>query len=145
MNISWSYRITFLYLGFVGIIVSLVVISSRNGEELVAKDYYAQELKYQDRLDAIANEKGLTQSISHSVSGEGITLTLPEGLTKVTGEVYLFCPSDSKKDIRFPLEFDASGKQIIKRSGIIPGAYKMKLSWNDGTKDYFREEVIVIK
>lgn len=145
MNISWSYRITFLYLGFVAIIVSLVVISSRNGEELVAKDYYAQEIQYQQRLDAINNEKSLSESIVHSVSEEGITLTLPANFVKVNGELYLFCPSDSKKDIRFPLDFNAEGKQIIKRSAISKGAYKMKLSWSDGVKEYFREEVIVIK
>jgi hypothetical protein len=93
---SWGYRITFLYLGFVGIIITLVTISSQNKEELVAKDYYAQELLYQNKLNAINNEKQLDKSITHEVTDASIILTSP--FEKSKGTIQFFCPSDSKND-----------------------------------------------
>lgn len=145
MKLSWSYRITFLYLGFVGIIVTLVTISSRNKEELVAKDYYAQELRYQEKINAINNEKALPESISHMVNEEGITLSCPPVMGKeVNGEISFYCPSNSKKDISFKMMFNEEGKQIISRNKLQSGIYKLKLSWNFSGKNYFKEEVITI-
>ncbi|MGZ3900705.1 MAG: FixH family protein [Bacteroidia bacterium] len=145
MKLSWSYRITFLYLGFVGIIVTLVTISSRNKEELVAKDYYAQELRYQDKINAINNEKALAESISHQVDESSITLMLPAVLEKeISGEINFYCPADSKKDISFKMMFNKEGKQVISKSKVQRGIYKLRLSWNVSGKSYFKEEVITI-
>lgn len=146
MKISWSYRITILYLGFVGIIVSLVIISSRNKEELVAKDYYSQELKYQDRIDAANNANALTKSIEHFIDEENIILTIPLTLlTKdLTGEIHFFCPSDSKKDKKIKLQFNVEGKQIVPKTSLHTGVYKMYLSWTSDHKNYFKENIITI-
>jgi hypothetical protein len=145
MKLSWSYRITFLYLGFVGIIVTLVTISSRNKEELVAKDYYAQELAYQEQINAIKNEKELVESIQHSVKGEGVELALPASIQEIgSGQVSFYCPSNSKNDLTVKMTFK-EGKQLISRNALNSGIYKLRLSWTMGPKKYFKEEVITIK
>ena len=143
MKLSWSYRITFLYLGFVGIIVTLVTISSRNKEELVAKDYYAQELRYQDKINAINNEKSLPKSIEHEVDGSGVTLLFPAETGKeLVGEINFYCPSDSKKDALFKMIVDAEGNQVISKDKLQRGVYKLRLTWSLSGKNYFREDVI---
>ena len=141
---SWSYRITVLYLGFVGIIVTLVVIASRQKIELESKDYYLQELKYQDKLDAIKNTNELTASITHVVNDNVIELNLPAEQKIVTGEIYFFCPSNSDNDVKIKMNFE-NGQQQIQKSLLKPGAYKMRLSWSAQNKNYFKEEVITIK
>jgi len=50
---SWGKKITILYIGFVLLIVSMVTISASHKIELVSKDYYAQELDYQQKINAI--------------------------------------------------------------------------------------------
>lgn len=146
MKLSWSYRITILYLGFVAIILTLVVIAGRNKEELVAPDYYAQELKYQERIDAANNADALTETIEHNVDEKQITLQIP--LTLVTkdfkGEISFFCPSDSKKDKQFIMNFDSDGKQLIPKKLLQKGVYKMRLSWSSSGKKYFKENTISI-
>jgi len=146
MKLSWSYKITILYLGFVGIIVTLVVISGNNKEELVSKDYYAQELKYQERIDAANNAGALTESIEHNIDKKNITLSIASGLMTgdLKGEVYFFCPSDSKKDQTFILDFNKDGKQILSTNKLRPAVYKMRLSWRSNNKNYFKENIVTI-
>jgi nitrogen fixation protein FixH len=143
---SWSYRITVLYLGFVGIIVTLVTIASRQKIELESKDYYQQELRYENKLQAIENTNQLNWKIEHAVNAESITLTIPASEVKsLSGEVYFFCPADSDNDLKLKMNFCKDGKQIIPRSQLKKGAYKLKLSWSASGKDYFREEVITLQ
>ena len=147
MRISWGYRITILYVGFMGIILTLVTICMRQTVELESKDYYAQELKYQDRIDATNNANALAGSIEHEISNKQIILSIPVNqLSKdFSGEVYFFCPSDGLKDIKVKMQFDASGKQVINNTGLQKGAYKMKLSWKSNGKNFYKEEIISIK
>lgn len=143
---SWSYRITALYLGFVALIVTLVTIASKQKIELESKDYYLQELKYQDKLDAIANAGKLSWNMDHSVDAKNVTLTIPsEYANSVSGEVYFFCPSNSDNDLKVKMNFDKDGKQVISKTKLKSGAYKLKLSWSALGKNYFKEEVITIK
>ncbi len=67
---NFGSKITVLYLSFVGLILTLVFMCFGQKVELVSKDYYAQELKFQDKIDAINNEKGLSGSISHSLNAK---------------------------------------------------------------------------
>jgi hypothetical protein len=143
---SWGIRITILYLGFVAIIVSLVVIAMGNKHDLVAKDYYYQELKYQDRIDALANEKNLKVSIVHEIQSYAVILSFPgeELKNDFSGEVLFFRPSDAAKDLKLPLKFDRTGKQRIDKTSLTKGIYKMCITWTNGNKIFYKEEIINI-
>ena len=147
MTISWGYKITILYLGFVGIILTLVIISANNKEELVSKDYYDQEIKYQNKIDAINNEKALAETILMNVDEENITLTAPQKWlgNNLSGELFLFCPSDSKKDTHLKFNFTQNGVMNISKKQFAPAAYKVNISWSKDGTNYFKESVISIK
>ncbi|MBL7919906.1 MAG: FixH family protein [Bacteroidia bacterium] len=143
---SWGIRITIVYTGFVMLISSLVFISSTNKSELVAKDYYAQELKYQDRIDAIENETHLKSSIQYELKANEIILAFPDVINDktFTGEIIFFRPSDSSKDKKFKLTFNENGKQSIKRSQLAKGLYKMCITWSSNNKTFYKERIITI-
>lgn len=129
------------------LILTLVFVSMNNKEELVAKDYYAQELKYQEKIDAINNTNLLRETLMHNVSDDNITLTMPTSLlTKdLSGEIYFFCPSNSTKDLKIKMAFDKNGNQIISKNKLQKGIYTMKLEWKSSGNNYFKEEVITIR
>ena len=56
---NWGTKITLSFIAFVGIIITMVVISMRQDISLVAKDYYVQEIAYQDQIDRIRNNHDL--------------------------------------------------------------------------------------
>lgn len=142
---NFGVKITILYLSFVGLILTLVFMCFGQKVELVSKDYYAQELTFQDKIDAINNEKALSNSISHVMSGKEIVLSINPDLVSAdfTGEINFFRPSDSSKDVKVKMNFQ-NNQQVINISSLIHGAYKMQLSWSNNGKHYFKEEVIFV-
>ena len=142
---NFGVKITILYLSFVGLILTLVFMCFRQNVELVSKDYYVQEIKFQDKINAINNEKNLAGRISHSVNGKEIALTIDSTLVSENfeGTVNFFRPSDSSKDFQVKMNF-TNNEQLISGTDLIHGTYKLQLSWVSNKTNYFKEEVIFI-
>lgn len=142
---NFGSKITVLYLSFVALILTLVFMCFGQKVELVSKDYYSQELKFQDKINAINNEKSLNKSILHSINGKEIVLTIDSTLLSrdFNGTIVFFRPSDSSKDVKLKMNFN-DYKQIINGSNLTHGAYKMQLNWACNNINYFKEEVIFI-
>lgn len=144
---GWGTKITILYIGFVILITSLVFISANNKNELVSKNYYEQELAYQDRIDAINNEKRLAVTINYEILDEFIVLEYLNNEIKkdFKGEILFFRPSDSTKDQKIDLKFDQEGEQIINKNKLSKGVYKMCISWKNDKKSFYKDAIINIK
>ena len=143
---SWGKKITILYLSFVALIVTLVVLCFGQKVELESKDYYAQELKFQDKINAISNEKNAASTITHSIQGNEIILIVDSSFINkgFEGSINFFRPSDSTKDFNLKMNF-IDNKQIINTTHLMHGVYKMQLSWVNNGLNYFKEDVIFIK
>ena len=124
---SWGYKITILYLSFVALIVTLVVMCFGQKVELESKDYYAQELQFQNKIDAIQNEKNLHSTINHTISENAVILTTDSSFIDkgFEGTINFFRPSDSSKDYKLKMNFKHH-QQIINSSPLIHGVYKMQ-------------------
>ena len=125
---NFGGKIVILYLSFVGLILTLVFMSYGQKVELVSTDYYAQEINFQQKINATNNEKSLSgESITHSIIGSSVILKIDSALLSIDfkGTVTFFRPSDSSKEL-------------------FHGAYKLQLSWTSNQKNYFKEEVIFI-
>jgi len=143
---GWGTKITILYMGFVLLIGSLVFISATNKSELVSKDYYELELKYQDRIDAVNNEKKSAVSINYEIVDQFIVLEYLKSEIKkdFKGEILFFRPSDSTKDLKIDLIFDDEGEQIISKNKLSKGVYKMCISWKNNKTLFYKEAIITI-
>jgi hypothetical protein len=142
---NFGVKITVLYLSFVALILTLVFMCFGQKVELVSKDYYAQEIAFQDKINAVNNEKSLIGSINHSVIGNEIVLTIDSTLLSndFEGTVVFFRPSDSSKDVKLKMNFN-NYTQVINGSSLIHGVYKLQLAWVTNNIKYFKEEVIFI-
>jgi nitrogen fixation protein FixH len=143
---NWGLRITILYLGFIALILTLVFTSMHSKEDLVSKDYYLQELRYEERIDAIKNYNALNEGVTYFVKGNNVEVVCPKSLLSngTSGEIVFFRPSDAAKDVRVAMNFDKEGKQSI-NGKLVHGVYKMQFSWKKEKKNYFKEEVIFIQ
>lgn len=144
---SWGVRITVLYMAFVALIVTLVFVSANQDIELESKDYYAQELKYQQRINALNNSNDLTSTVSNVVNANDVLVSFPKEqvASGIKGDVLFFCQYDSKKDKRVDIAVNGNGEQLIPFSLLTPGKYTMKISWNVLGKDFYKESPITIK
>lgn len=142
---NFGGKIVILYLSFVALIVGLVVMCFRQDVELVHQDYYGQEMKFQEKIDAVKNAQQLPGSIAHLISKDKVVLSADTSLgsAQFKGSITFFRPSDSKLDRAFDMHF-VNHQQTIDRKELSAGVYKLQLSWTSGGKQYFKEDVIYI-
>src|SRR5690606_7444143 len=100
LKVNWGLKITGVYLGFVAIILTLVIGSMRQDFDLVSEDYYAQELAYQNVLDAGKNQNGLSAPAKIHANEAALTVDFPAEFRgkSITGNIHLYSPVNSSWD-----------------------------------------------
>jgi len=145
MKFNWGYKITVFYLVFIAGIMYLVIQSSRQKMDLVTPDYYAQELKYQDKIDQSKRANGLSEQIRYQFSESGILINFPKEFQgkNITGNIELYYPADEKKDVLANVQTDQNQFLLAipdKRSGM----HILKVNWEvAGVRYYFEEPVFM--
>lgn len=147
MKNIWAIGLTIFFVGFVSGIVSFVVWSLGQRQDLVATDYYDQEVRYQDRIDAIARveQEGLKPGVTYDAAAATLKVAFerPESLQSATGTVTLYRPSSAAMDRSVSLQPDASGIQLITGS-LASGLWRVRTEWFKGGATYFAETAVVV-
>ena len=133
----------FVYIAFVAGMGFLVFKASSQKFDLVTKDYYDQELKYQQVIDQAANSSKLSASIAIERKKGEIKISFPDEMKnkKKTVDLYLYYPADAKKDFR--KSFELNENEITQALPVgMKGMYELKLTWEaDGVKYYFEQKL----
>jgi len=143
MKISWGYKIAIVYVVFVAGIGFLVVKATSEKFDLVTKDYYGEELKYQQVIDQSANAAKLSAQVRVEKKDNELIVHFPEEMQnkKKVVDFYLYYPADAKKDFRKTIEINNATFSQALPAGI-KGMYELKLSWEaDGTKYYHEQKI----
>ena len=143
MKLSWGYKIAFVYIGFVAFIGILVYKASNQKFDLVTKDYYEEELKYQQVIDQAANTSKLSTPVIVERKEGKLRIGFPDEMKNKSKLVdfYLYHAADAKKDFRksFQLNENEFAQALPERMN---GMYELKLSWEaEGVKYYFEQKL----
>ena len=144
MKFSWGHKIAFAYLTFIGGIAFLVIKASSQKFDFVTKDYYGEELKYQQVIDEAANANKLSAPVRVEKNNGSLTVLFPEEMKgkKKQVDFYLYYPADAKKDFRISLDTNESEfTQDLPK--FISGPYELKLSWTADNIKYYNEQKII--
>lgn len=138
---KWIVVAFILFAVFIGTLVTVCVKQDVN---LVSKDYYKEELAYQDQIERIARANHLvTRPRIAKIDGK-LQVTFSDELKIQKGELKLFCPSNPKMDKDYSISAMDGNTQLFEITSLQPGMYKAKLLWTMEGKEYFVEEVIYI-
>lgn len=142
---NWGTKILIVYVAFVVGIVFMVVKSSTQNTDLVTTDYYAKELKYQDKIDEIQRVSALSAPVECTINNNALAILFPKDFAgkKLVGQAVLYCPSDEKKDIKKDFTILDEALELAIPAGI-KGLYELHLSWQDGGVTYYFEKKIFI-
>ena len=142
---NWGKKILIVYIVFMAGIVFMVFKSSTQKTDLVTTDYYAKELKYQDKIDEMNRVQALSAGVEAVIKDNALIIQFPKDFAgkKLVGEAILYCPSDEKKDLKnnFSVQ-DEPVKIIIPATN--KGLHELHLSWQDGGITYYFEKKIFI-
>lgn len=142
---NWGTKILIVYVAFVLGIVFMVFKSSTQNTDLVTTDYYAKELKYQEKIDEAKRASALSAPVECRISGNSVIISFPKDFTgkKLVGEAVLYCPSNEKKDVKKDFALKDEVLQITIPAGS-KGLFELHLSWQDESVTYYFEKKIFI-
>ncbi|MGK7389973.1 MAG: FixH family protein [Candidatus Cyclobacteriaceae bacterium M2_1C_046] len=143
MKWNWGTKIILSFVGFAIFIIYLVVMSFRENIDLVTEDYYGEELKYEQRLSQMDNVNGLDNKVIIIASSDSYTLTFPHKEIK-TGDLHFYRPDNKAFDRNYDLK-GSKGTYTVSKADLIPGRYRVKISWGASGKKFYQEELIFVK
>ena len=145
---NWGTKIALSFVGFALIMLTMVVISMNEDINLVAEDYYLQELAYEDQIDRIKNTNGLQEAptITHNKESKTIEVAFPTvlGPDFLEGEIYLFRPSDSKYDVKAKIQLNEDFEFSMPVANRAKGLWMIKLLWSNGNIEFYDEKKVVL-
>lgn len=144
---NWGKKIALLYIGFVALIVSMVAMAMNQKVDLVASDYYEQEIKYQEKINKIERTKKLNSQLTWKTENNKIIVEFPlEANGKIkSGSVNFFRPSNAEMDQKIEFKNDTISNQIIDIEKLNKGVYKMQIDWKVEDVEYYNEGIIQIQ
>jgi nitrogen fixation protein FixH len=146
MTMNWGYKLFFTFIIFAILMSWLVYRAFQTDFQLVEKEYYKSELRYQEVIDGTNRVNALASSVSLTQEDETIILQLPDEMKNlpVEGTIWFYCAYDGAKDIRLELKPGADGKQQIASAALQPGTYTAKIQWKQAGKDYYSERKLTL-
>lgn len=147
MTLNWGHKLTIFICAFAGMMLVLVYKSTQTNFDLVTKEYYKDELRYQEVIDGTKRANELTTKASVTSAGELVNIQLPAELKglSISGTAWFYCAADAKRDIKLPLAVNANGLQQVSKHLLLPGRYTVKLSYTAGKQQYNSETSLEIR
>ena len=136
---KWIVVSFILFAVFIG---TLVTVCMREDISLVAKDYYTQELAYQDQITRMNNAATLETKPRVTVTHDFIRVTFDSLDFVDRGQLELFCPSDATMDRSFEITMSGEPVFTYALSGLKSGMYRVKLLWSMDGRDFYQEEIV---
>ncbi|WP_167290522.1 FixH family protein [Paraflavitalea devenefica] len=143
---NWGNKLILVFIGFGAMMSFMVYRCMKVPVNLVSKEYYRDEIAYQEEIDSRAKTNALSGKVILLESKEAIGLTLPAEMKyrKVEGNIVLYCPADARYDRQFVLQTDSAASQLLSKETLAPGSYVVKISWKTDGANYYSEEPLTI-
>ena len=131
------------FITFALYIAVLVVVCVRQDLNLVSKDYYRDELKYQQKLDQLNNANHLSHLPVIAIENGHAKISFGEDQHIQNGKLKIERPSNEKLDRIFSLSPDQT-TQEFNLGNWKPGLYRASVTWTMNNKEYYFEQQIIL-
>ena len=117
---------------------------NKYSHDLVANDYYKQELNYQNNIEAIKNAKKLKENIKIERVKEGLKIIFPKEFDaeKIKGKVFLYRPSNKQLDYEMLIAISDSSYLLMPDKRLLDGRWNIIVDWTYKQQSYlFKKEI----
>jgi nitrogen fixation protein FixH len=143
----WPIGIISFFIVAIMYIGGFVIWASNLREDLVANNYYDNEIRYQKELDLLNRTQKIATKISvaYDSNQRSIIISLPVSPNQTAvGNVRLYRPSDERLDQSLPLALDAQGVGRFDAKSLPPGLWKIRIAWTVNGLDYLLDRPVVV-
>jgi len=143
---NWGWGVFVFFIIFFTFLGGFIVFSSFVRTDLVEKDYYENELKYQDQIDKMTRTKeaGVTPELIKGAATIAIKFPNVQNILDVTGKIHFYRPSNASHDRFYDIVLNENSFQTIEISRLQKGLWILKLDWKVKDISYYYEEEILI-
>ncbi len=143
---NWGTGITITIIVGALLMLFMVYKTTTVDIDMAEQDYYSQELKFNQKLEAISNANQLSSPIVVSQNDQVIKLIVPhECIQNVSGEILLYRPSSVKHDLLIAFAPDGNGDIFIEKDQLLKGIYKLKADWQMKGKSFYQEQSFFVE
>lgn len=139
-NFSWGHGVVIALFAFIVFILSMLFLfpNGQKNSEMVTDNYYEEELKYQDVIDAKKRADDLQEKPTYSQDTNGIKVIFPKEYnnSNTTVKFVLNRTDDQNLDIKKSEQLDANQSILIPASVLKVGGYTLRLMWTKDKTDY---------
>jgi hypothetical protein len=147
IKLNWGFGVVLAFIGFISFIMYFVISMSADNKyshDLVANDYYKQELNFQKNIDATKNAKNLKENIKIERVKEGLKIIFPKELNaeKIKGKVFLYRPSNKQLDFEMLIAISDSSYLLMPDKRLLDGRWNIIVDWTYNQQSYlFKKEI----
>ena len=128
--------------------VTFVTFCSQHPADLISPNYYEDEVRYQAQIDRmkLTQQQAAGASVSYDAATKHIKLSLgsDKSGSKASGQILLYRPSALNQDRQLKLNLNTQGEQIVDGASLLPGLWRVRVSWAVDQKQYFIDQQIVV-
>ena len=144
----WPYSILGFFAVAIVAAVVWVVFCIGHGNDLVAADYYEQEVEYQRQIDRIERTRSLAgdASILYHAGMDRVEIRLPavHATASPEGVIHFYRPDEAGLDETVRLEVDMEGVQQVDASRLKAGLWDVRVHWRIGGTEFFISDRLTI-
>ena len=143
----WPYGIFCFFAAGLTYIIIFVAWCCHQREDLVASNYYDNEIRYQQVLDRLNHTQSIASqvAIAYDAAQQNIVIKLPASSAgNTSGQIRLYRPADERLDQQLTLAPDEQGMQHLNAKTLAPGLWKVRVEWSVNGKDYLMDRPVVI-
>ncbi len=142
IRFHWGTGITIVISLFCISILAVVYSAFQEPVFMVSDDYYAEEIRYQEKIDQMKNVAALSTKpeLRYLAKEKLVILQLPSDTQVAEGNIHFFRPSDSRMDFNSQLEDNGQNAWQFNALRMQPGLWKVKLTWKDFNQTKFYSE-----
>jgi len=143
MKLSWGHGIAATYILFALCMIAFVIKASQQNNELVSGDYYEQAVNYQKIINGKMNAglPGAGVTIKYISNTQSLKINFENAWTG-NCNLFFYKPDNGSMDFEKSIAFYNDSIAIIQLEDIPSGRWKIKASWNVGSKKCYMEEII---
>jgi hypothetical protein len=145
MKLNWGHKLTLVFIVFVGMMATLIYKAMNTNFDLVTKEYYKDELAYQNVIDGTNNANNLSTRPSIATVDDKLVVNFPDEMkaSNINGTIWFYCAADASKDKRVSLQI-AKGQQVMPITDFKPGKYTVKINWEQNNRPFYSEQTLFV-
>ncbi|HPF90324.1 MAG: FixH family protein [Flavobacteriales bacterium] len=142
---NWGKGIALALTAFAVMMGWFLVKASQNPEPLVTEDYYAEELRFQQRIDGMVRAQKLSAPVAMTFERGRVVLRFPHEMEgeHLTGNLQLIRPNAPMADRSIPFRTDRV-ELVLNEVELLPGRYNAALTWTARGEELFTEEKVFV-